>query len=574
MAGKRKGTEEQAVATNLVTDNQVKPEKTVKLVDYINDKPTAAFISSELSKFRASAEYKDMNEGLSYYKLKCDIEKKERKVQGCKGQQAVDDGTLANTKLKHAFLYKQVRQKISYLLSKPWSIRMDEKNKNLQQMLELNYFTPQFRNSIKKAATDSIVEGKSWVQPYVDTDGRIKFKFVKGCKVKVYWADDEKEEVKAVMKIYDTIEVGEDGKTYEVTNVEFYNQKGCYVFTVEGSNNNVKEAGKQTSKDENGNFVPYFLYREAIMKKNEDGSLVTDADGKPVQETVEDEEGNQVPLFSEEKIGDFGAVPFIPIKYNEEEIPLLKFIKDKNDNYDEISSAVADFIIDVPSSIKVVKGYTGTKVGQFVRNLATYRVIFVDNDGSVENLQSTMDATTVENHLDRLREDIYADGSCVDSTKTDSLGALSGTALKYLYQDLDIDVRNLWNSIDNALHQIYQYICMDLENQGLGSFYNERIEFIPNTDGIMNETEVIQALNTSAGILSKKTILANHPYVTDVEAELKEKDKEDKAALEKYNSYTFGNKDGGGNNPVDEDEEETDETEKQKTKKEDEEDEE
>lgn len=573
MAGKRKGTEEQAVATNLVTDNQVKPDKTVKLVDYINDKPTAAFISSELSKFRASAEYKDMNEGLNYYKLKCDIEKKERKVQGCKGQQAVDDGTLANTKLKHAFLYKQVRQKISYLLSKPWSIRMDEKNKNLQQILELNYFTPQFRNSIKKAATDSIVEGKSWIQSYVDTDGRIKFKFVKGCKVKVYWADDEREEIKAVMKIYDTIEVGEDGKTYEVTNVEFYNQKGCYVFTVEGSTNNVKENGKQTSKDENGNFVPYFLYREAIMKKNEDGSIVTDADGKPVQETVEDEEGNQVPLFSEEKIGTFGAVPFIPIKYNEEEIPLLKFIKDKNDNYDEISSAVADFIIDVPSSIKVVKGYSGTKTGQFVRNLATYRVIFVDSDGSVENLQSSMDATTVENHLDRLREDIYADGSCVDSTKTDSLGALSGTALKYLYQDLDIDVRNLWNSIDNALHQIYQYICMDLENQGLGSFYDERIEFIPNTDGIMNETEVIQALNTSAGILSKKTILANHPYVTDVEAELKEKDKEDTEALERYNTYTFGNKDGGGNNPVDEDEE-TDETEKQKTKKEDEEDEE
>lgn len=571
MAGKRKGTEEQAVATNLIDDKAVKPEKTIKLVDYINDKPTAAFISSELRKFRESPEYKDMTEGLSYYKLKCDIENKERKVQGCKGQQAVDDGTLANTKLKHAFLYKQVRQKISYLLSKPWSIRMDEKNRKLQEMLELNYFTPQFRNSIKKAATDSIVEGKSWIQPYVDTDGRIKFKFVKGCKVKVYWADDEKEEVKAVMKIYDTIEVGEDGKTYEVTNVEFYNQKGCYTFTVEGDNDKVKENGKQTSKDENDNFVPYFLYREAIMKRNEDGSFVTDADGKPVQETVEDEEGNQVPLFSEEKIGTFGAVPFIPIKYNEEEIPLLKFIKDKNDNYDEISSAVADFIIDVPSSIKVVKGYSGTKAGQFVRNLATYRVIFVDSDGSVENLQSSMDATTVENHLDRLREDIYADGSCVDSTKTDTLGALSGTALKYLYQDLDIDVRNLWNSIDNALHQVYQYICMDLENQGLGSFYNEHIEFIPNTDGIMNETEVIQALNTSAGILSKKTILANHPYVTDVEAELKEKDKEDKAALERYNSYTFGNQGGGGNNM---DEEETDETEKQKIKKEDEEDEE
>jgi SPP1 family phage portal protein len=565
MAGKRKGTEEQTVANNLVTDTVVKPEKTTKLVDYITNKPTAAFISSELSKFRASAEYKDMTEGLNYYKLKCDIEKKERKVQGCKGQQAVDDGTLANTKLKHAFLYKQVRQKISYLLSKPWSIRMDEKNKGLQEILEQNYFTPKFRNSLKKSATDSIVEGKSWIQPYIDDDGRVKFKFVKGCKVKVYWADDEREEVKAVMKIYDTIEVGEDGKTYEVTNVEFYNQKGCYVFTVEGNGNKVKENGKQTSEDEDGNFVPYFSYREAIMKKNEDGSIATDENGKPIQETVEDEEGNQVPLFSEEKIGTFGAVPFIPIKYNEEEIPLLKFIKDKNDNYDEISSAVADFIIDVPSSIKVVKGYTGTKVGQFVRNLATYRVIFVDADGAVENLQSSMDATTVENHLDRLREDIYADGSCVDSTKTDSLGALSGTALKYLYQDLDIDVRNLWNSIDNALHQIYQYICMDLESQGLGSFYDEHIEFIPNTDGIMNETEVIQALTTSAGILSKKTILANHPYVTDVQAELDEKEKEDKATLERYNNYAFGKNNGGGNNPVE------DKTQEQETNPDDEE---
>lgn len=545
MGAKRGRTEHvsEVIADFNDKEKKARPEKTVKLAEYITDKPSEAFISSELTRFRNSQEYKDMVEGSRYYRLQCNIDKKKRMISGCDQGEAVEAKLLANTKLKHAFLYKLARQKISYLLSKPFSIQCD--NDIYQKILSEQYFTPKFRHSIQKLATNAIIEGKSWIQAYVDTDGRIKFKFVKGVKVKPYWTDDEHNSLLAVMKVYDIVEVGEDGATYDLTRVEFYNQKGCWVYNLDGDTNSLSGAKvEQTIKDQDGNFVPYFMYREPVM----------DEDNPKVQKTVKDDEGNEVPLFSDEKVGTFNAVPFICVKYNDEEMPLLNFIKDKNDDYDEDTSGVSDFIKDVPSAVKVVKGYNGTKAQQFARNLATYRVIFVGEGGAVENLQSQMDSTTAKEHLDRLREDIYADGCGVDSSRTDSLGALSGVALKYLYQDLDIDCNNLWSSIDEALHQVLHYINLDLANQGAGDFENEIVQFIPNMDGLINENEVIQSINNSQGILSRETLIANHPWVTDPEKELELKKKQDEEDAARYNTYSFENPPQDEDNDNEEDE--------------------
>ena len=47
----------------------------------------------------------------------------------------------------------------------------------------------------------------------------------------------------------------------------------------------------------------------------------------------------------------------------------------------------------------------------------------------------------------------------------------------------------------------------------------------------VNETDVINNARTSDGLISKRTILQNHPWVTDVDEELDQLDKEKKAAM-------------------------------------------
>ena len=53
-----------------------------------------------------------------------------------------------------------------------------------------------------------------------------------------------------------------------------------------------------------------------------------------------------------------------------------------------------------------------------------------------------------------------------------------------------------------------------------------------NRDIIVNETEAISNARNSVGLLSEKTIVANHPWVEDAEAELRQKQREEAEARE------------------------------------------
>jgi Phage portal protein, SPP1 Gp6-like len=64
-------------------------------------------------------------------------------------------------------------------------------------------------------------------------------------------------------------------------------------------------------------------------------------------------------------------------------------------------------------------------------------------------------------------------------------------------------------------------------------FSNEQVDFIFNRDIMINEAQVIQDIRNSVGILSEETLIANHPYVTDVKAELDRKASERDEAMPK-----------------------------------------
>ena len=61
---------------------------------------------------------------------------------------------------------------------------------------------------------------------------------------------------------------------------------------------------------------------------------------------------------------------------------------------------------------------------------------------------------------------------------------------------------------------------MDLANKGKGNFFDEEVEIIFNKDQIVNESEIINDLKNSVGIISNQTLVKNHPYIDDLQEEL------------------------------------------------------
>ena len=70
-----------------------------------------------------------------------------------------------------------------------------------------------------------------------------------------------------------------------------------------------------------------------------------------------------------------------------------------------------------------------------------------------------------------------------------------------------------------------------------GLFENEPYELIFNRDILISESSAIADCRNSMGVISNETIVANHPWVDDVQGELDRLAAEKEANLDLYGSF-------------------------------------
>lgn len=470
--------------TNIFTDLKSKVSQLVN-----SGKPEQAFLYANLQDWQDSDTRKFMLTAQEYYKNDNDVKDRKRYYIDRLGikQEAKN---LSNAKLSHPTLRKLTHQKVNYLLSKELSIQCDD-DTFAERLGE--YFDKKFLKTLKNVGANAIVNGIAWVQVYYNEKGELSFKRIPSEEIVPFWRDAEHTELEAVIRSYTIIRFKEDGSKQEVTKVEYHTTQGVWYYE-KGERGLIADPDKPSGV--RGHFV---LQVEQANKE-----------GQPEMNTVE---------------ATWDRVPFIGFKYNADELSLLKLIKPLLDDYDLNTSDTSNHLQDSPDSVKIVKNYDGQDKAEFSQNLATYRTAFVSGDGDVTVLETRRDIATLDSHLNRLRKDLYEAGSAVDTQEV-SLGNASGVALKFRYADLDSDMDDMSAEFASSLEDLVWFIRVDLLNSGKGDYLNTPFEIIFNTDSIINESEVITDAKNSVGIISDETILANHPWVTDAQSELKRMKKE------------------------------------------------
>ena len=462
--------------------------------------PQQEFIFSNLNDFKQSELYKDMTKAQNYYKGKHDVLEKKRYYYDRKGVKREDD-KLANNKLIHPYFTKLVNQKVNYLLSKEFSIQVDGDDAQAVKFRDAlgDYFDKSFFRRLKMIGKQAIINGISWMQVYYNEEGKLSFKMIPSKEVIPFWHDAEHTQLDAVLRFYTILEYKSKGDKEEITKVEYYTEEGTWFYEIRDGRLLIDKTRVTPEQPYKGHFQS--------LETNEKG-----------QEVITDRVWNKI--------------PFIAFKYNDDEVSLLNYVKTLIDDYDYRTSNIADLIQDVPNAIKIVKGFNGTDKGEYSQNLSTYRTIFVDEKGAVEQLTSNADTACTEAHLTRLKDDLYDAGNGVNVQK-ENLDASSGVALRTRYADLDADCMSMANNFAASIEELCWFIQVDLMNE-LPDADFEEIEFdvVFNTDTMVNESDVIQDCKNSVGIISDETIIANHPWVTDLDKELerieaqKEKDLE------------------------------------------------
>lgn len=415
-----------------------------------------------------------MLDGQRYYENKHDILERKRMLVG-EGGVLQEAKNIANNKLVHGFVRKLVDQKVGYLLSLPFTVQTDNK----QYLAALNdYFNKKFYRMFKNIGKEAINKGKAWLHVYYDEQGNFRFKRIPSEEIIPIWKDAEHTELSAVIRTY-YVQSWIGKKKETIQKVEVWDHQGVWRY--------VMEKGKLIADVEVGEYSPHLLV----------------------------EKGEEVEGMNWQQI------PFICFKYNDEELPLLNFVKSIVDDYDQQKSDNSNNLEELPNGgIYVVKNYDGQDLGEFRRNLSVFRSVKVTGDGDVDTLNLTIDTEAFKTHMDMQRKDLYELGRGVDTQSERFGGDKSGIALRFLYADLDLDCNDIETEFQAALEQLKWFIDRDIENRTGVDYSDEDVDFIFNRDIIINESEVIDNANKSAGQISDETIIANHPWVTDLQGEL------------------------------------------------------
>jgi len=461
-------------------------------------------ISLETSEWQNSEKRKQMLIGDQYYRNKTDILKRTRTAIGATGAKEIV-GNLANNRLANGFVRKLVDQKAGYLLGKPMSIQTD--NEKYHDELT-TVFDKSMLRRLQAIGKESINKGIAWLFVYYDDDGVLSFKKMKSEEIIPLWRDEAHTVLDAVIRVYE-VEIYEGLKRTTVKKIEWWDTNGVRRYTTGGSG-----------------LVP-------DVETGAEGSHFTVISG------------------NKEQAMNWERIPFIPFKYNEEEQPLVELIKTLVDDYDRNKSDNSNNLEDLPDSIYVVKNYNGTEPGEFRKNISTYRTAFVADDGGIETVDINMNTEAYKNHQENNRKDIYEFGRGVDTQAANFGSAPSGVALRFLYSDLDLDAGMLETEFQASLEQLRWFIDTHLYNSTGVDYSGENVEFIFNRDMPIDESAIINNVKNSEGILSKETQVAQHPWVTDVKAELKRRSDDEKEQMNMLPDYgglppnTRDNKDGG-----------------------------
>lgn len=438
-------------------------------------KPQEEFIVECIKEYRDSEVYKTMEIGKNYFFNKNDIIHRERFYIDRKGE-PVRTELLANNKLAHPFMRKLVNQKVNYLLSKDFTIRGDEK-----YIKQLNkYFDDKFRLTLINTGKESIRCGIAWMQVYYNEEGELRFKHIPSSEIIPFWHDSEHTELDAVIRIYEIQEYQVDKtekRIYEM--IEYYTPEGLWKYRR-------LKAG--------GSLFP-----------------LTSIEGEGHFKVIKDDN---------EYDATWNRVPFVAFKYNIEEVSLINWVKPLIDDYDKQTSDNSNNLADIPNSIKVIKGYEDNDKEEFSKNLSIFRNVFVGEGGDVTALNTDLDLEGTDIHLKRLRKDIFEFGGGVDTVEKD-LRDVAGVALRFQYADLDMDCSEMAQQFRYSLRQLQWFINQDLISKGQ-TVNEEGSDFIFNTDVIINETETINNLAVTKDSISQKTLLQNHPWVKNVDEEIRD----------------------------------------------------
>lgn len=451
------------------------------------------FLEREIQAWLTSEKRNMMLVGKRYYDGGHDILNKQRQaVDECGNMRTING--LPNNQIVDNRYVELVEQKVNYLLAKPVEVKTEDENygKKLDKI-----FNNIFRKRMKNLGIDILNCGIGYLHPYIKEDGTFAIKRFNPEEILPFWKDEEHEIIDSFIRIY-PVSVYEGKQKKIIQKADYYTKQGIkhYVY-------------------ENQNLVP-------DVEKQEEAYLNI----------------NENPFT-------WSKIPLVAFKYNQREIPLIKRVKCLQDALNILLSNYSDNMMeDIRSTVLILEGYEGEDLATFRKNLLAYGVVKVGTDerkGDVRELRIEVNAANYDLIIKLIKKAIIENGSGFDAKDDRMSNNPNQMNIRSIYSDIDLDANGMELEIQSSLEQLMFFVNTYLNITNNTQNENE-VQFIFSRDTPINEAEVIENCRNSIGIISKETIISNHPWTKDTQEEMGRLKKETDEQMEDYVSNTLKEK--------------------------------
>jgi SPP1 family phage portal protein len=429
--------------------------------------------------------------GHAIYMVKCDIADRYYRNQSdiLHGEEKKDEEghplRNADNRIPRNFHGLIVNQKAAYAFTTPPTFDIGSSKANAEILKALG---DEYRKECMELCVNAANAGVAWVHYWTNAENEFEWAVIESKQIVPIWNKSAKQKLIGALRVYTEIDET-DGKSYTI--YEYWNKEECQVY---------RRLQADVGYD---NLTDY-----AIFENPTTGELVS------------------------EYSHGMEEIPFIPFFNNNIKSSDLDNIKPLIDVYDKVFSGFINDLEDVQELIFVLSGYGGTDLNGFLQDLKKYKVIKMDSDegAGVSTLNIEIPIEARNSVLDATRKAIFEQGQGFDP-RPENFGNQSGEALKFMYSLLEMKTGLMETEFQLGFAKLVRAIC---------NFKNIKCDNIVQTwtrTCIKNEQEQAAICKDSVGIISQKTILKNHPFVEDVEAELKQLKKENEEKTQNADIY-------------------------------------
>lgn len=392
----------------------------------------------------------------------------------------------ADNRIPNNFHGLLVNQKASYLFTAPplFDVGKEQANNQITEALGDN-----FPKVCKDLCINAANAGIGWVHYWINGDGQFEYAVVDSKQIVPIYSTQLNKKLLGIMRVYD--QRGGDGLLYDV--YEYWTDTECQTY----------RKAKNTTVDDGLEVYHMFI------------DIDTNANS---------------PILAH----DFERPPFIPFPNNNLSRNDLRDIKGHIDSYDKVYSGFVNDLEDIQEIIFVLSGYSGTELNGFLSDIKKFKAIKLDEYGEgssgVNALTIDIPIEARKELLDITRKAIFEKGQGVDP-QPEQFGNASGVALKFMYSLLELKAGLLETEFKVGFGELIRAICKHhkLECKSVIQTWTRT--------AITNDTEIAEICKNSVGTISQRTILANHPFVEDVQAEMDDLEEEQQKQADNYGAF-------------------------------------